>query len=218
MDSFRALASRYARGETPASAVAAAVAELGLSALLPEMAALLPDADAREALLDAAADLASEASPGEPGWAPPEAVAEMRRRKKRNEKEKQQAAGVSSSSSFSSSFSSCSSSSLAAGAWSCARCTLVNAPTAVVCEVCGALRSKQQKKGGWGAAAGPSSSQQQQQQQSQTQNGGSGSGKEKKKPKFERVRLTSGDSRATEAFLVESGAVVRPGNVWTHRR
>ena len=87
----------------------------------------------------------------------------------------------------------------------------------MVCEVCGALRSKQQQqqRGGEEGAGAPS---QQQQQQQPTQVGNNNSGKEKKKSKFERIRLTSGDARATEAFLVDSGAVVRPGNVWTQRR
>ena len=91
----------------------------------------------------------------------------------------------------------------------------VNAPTAVVCEVCGALRSKQQQQQQQQGHASSSSSSSSAAPPSQQSGGG---GKEKKKPKFERIRLTSGDARATEAFLVESGAVVRPGNVWTQRR
>lgn len=219
-DSFRSLAARYARGEAPAAAVAAAVAELGLAALLHEMAALLPDARAREALLDAAADLASRARPGEAGWAPPEAVAEMRKQGGggRGKEKGGPRAFPGSRSSASSSSSPASASVAGGGAWPCSRCTLVNAPTAVVCEVCGALRSKQQQQQQRGGEEGAGAPSQQQQQQQPTQVGNNNSGKEKKKSKFERIRLTSGDARATEAFLVDSGAVVRPGNVWTQRR
>ena len=90
----------------------------------------------------------------------------------------------------------------AAAAWPCSGCTLLNAPSALRCEACGRKAPPRVKagSGGGGSSAPPP-----------PQRGG-------RRPKFERVRLNSGNADATRAFLESTGAVaVRPGNVWTHR-
>ena len=91
-----------------------------------------------------------------------------------------------------------------AASWTCAACTLHNAAGSVRCEACG-KRAPPGARGGVGPPRGAASG-------DPPPHGG-------RKPKFERVRLTSGDAAATRAFLEASGAApVRPGNVWTHRR
>lgn len=107
------------------------VVQLGLLQLVPQLAALCPDADKRAALvaahkryLESAQDnLQSPAAGNSKGWVPPEAamaaLAEVEQQ----------------------------------GSWACERCTLVNAPSSRMCEVCSAPKPK----AGAAAAAGGSS-------------------------------------------------------------
>jgi hypothetical protein len=106
------------------------VVQLGLLQLVPQLAALCPDSDKRTALvaahkryLESAQDnMQSPAAGNSKGWVPPEAAMAALA-----EVEQQ-------------------------GSWACERCTLVNAPSSRMCEVCSAPKPK----AGAAAAAGGS--------------------------------------------------------------
>jgi len=124
----------------PVEAYHAQVVQLGLQQLVPQLAALCPDADKRAALVEAhkqyleALSEVTQAptSRNAKGWVPPEAamaaLAEVEVK----------------------------------GSWTCDRCTLVNAPSSRACEVCSAPRPKapagKQGSSAAGVAAGAGSS------------------------------------------------------------
>lgn len=91
------------------------VISLGLTSLVPQLAALCPDEDKRTALVAAHKRyLEAEQQPaaGGRGWVPPEAAMAALQELKQS------------------------------GSWACERCTLVNAPSSKSCEVCSAPRPK----------------------------------------------------------------------------
>ncbi|KAF8068299.1 GLG1 [Scenedesmus sp. PABB004] len=124
---FREQSGAYMQGGVSAGAYHKRVVQLGLLALVPQLAALCPDAERRAALLGAhrtyleREHAALDAAPGGRGWVPPEAaiaaLAEVEVK----------------------------------GSWGCERCTLVNAPSSRACEVCSAPRPA----GGASAAPAP---------------------------------------------------------------
>ncbi|KAJ9528698.1 hypothetical protein QJQ45_020597 [Haematococcus lacustris] len=117
--SFKAESSAFMRGGVSASTYHDRLLDLGLLGLTAELATLCPLPERRDALLAAhkeylASPLANAARPDSvKGWVPPEAALAA-------------AQAVTASAS-----------------WKCPRCTLVNAPGAASCEVCGAPCSRQ---------------------------------------------------------------------------
>eukprot|EP00878_Enallax_costatus_P026351 GHUV01028280.1.p1 GENE.GHUV01028280.1~~GHUV01028280.1.p1 ORF type:complete len:820 (+),score=339.54 GHUV01028280.1:679-3138(+) len=124
---FRQQSAAFMQGAMSAEDYHSHVVQLGLASLVPQLAALCPDEDKRSALVAAHKQHLESGTPssaGGRGWVPPEAA--MAALQEVEQK----------------------------GSWPCERCTLVNAPSSRMCEVCSAPRRKVSK-----AAAGrPSSS------------------------------------------------------------
>ncbi|KAL4532947.1 hypothetical protein Ndes2526A_g08409 [Nannochloris sp. 'desiccata'] len=131
---FKSKSAAWVKGEITSKAYHSAVSSLGLVSVVPELASTCPDASKRDELL--AVHTSAFAAPPLPSnqqqtsWMPPEAAA----------------AGAAHAAKNSS--------------WSCATCTLVNAPAAVICEACGNRKAlpgdapSQWAGGGAGAAGG----------------------------------------------------------------
>ncbi|KAK9820561.1 hypothetical protein WJX72_011657 [[Myrmecia] bisecta] len=110
-DEFKRESGAFMRGSLPASAFHQEILSLGLAAIVPELAALCPDAQKRNTLLEVHRDSFSQApSQGQGSWVPPEVAA----------------AAADHARQF--------------GSWACSSCTLINGPQAQSCEACRARR------------------------------------------------------------------------------
>ncbi|KAL4444334.1 hypothetical protein ABPG75_012071 [Micractinium tetrahymenae] len=135
---FRQQSGSWVRGDISSQQYHEAVAELGLVSLVPDLASTCPDAGKRAELLAVHKEAFASADgkgKGKGKWVPPEAAAVAARLAEQN------------------------------SSWQCGACTLVNAPSARVCEACGSVRpspsdasnqwkqqQQQQQVGGAGAA------------------------------------------------------------------
>uniref|UniRef100_A0A383VLU4 RING-type E3 ubiquitin transferase n=1 Tax=Tetradesmus obliquus TaxID=3088 RepID=A0A383VLU4_TETOB len=130
---FREQSGAFMQGGVTAGKYHSHCVELGLTSLVPQLAALCPDADKRGALIAAhkqyledSQDSMNAAAAGGRGWVPPEAALAALQEVETK------------------------------GSWTCERCTLSNAPSSRSCEVCSAPKPK---AGAAGAAAGKSAAQ-----------------------------------------------------------
>jgi len=108
---FKNKSAAWIKGEITSKPYHSAVSSLGLVSVVPELASTCPDAAKRDELLavhtSAFAARPPSGSQHQTSWMPPEAAAAGSAHAAKN------------------------------SSWSCATCTLVNAPAAVVCEACG---------------------------------------------------------------------------------
>eukprot|EP00879_Flechtneria_rotunda_P019552 GHRR01020539.1.p1 GENE.GHRR01020539.1~~GHRR01020539.1.p1 ORF type:complete len:855 (+),score=361.96 GHRR01020539.1:259-2823(+) len=128
---FREQSGKFMQGDVSAGAYHKRVVQLGLLQLVPQLAALCPDADKRAALVTAhrqyLQDYDPDAAAAGKGWVPPEAAMAALQ-----EVEQQ-------------------------GSWACEHCTLINAPSSSSCGVCSAPRLKQHPAAASKGSAGRSS-------------------------------------------------------------
>ncbi|KAK9858006.1 hypothetical protein WJX84_008852, partial [Apatococcus fuscideae] len=214
---FKQHTAQFARGSLSPPDFHTQLVSLGLAGLIPDMAALLPDASKRASLLavHSASFGSAPVEAMQASWVPPEAAAAA-------------AAAADQSSS-----------------WSCPTCTLINAPHTTRCEACHKNRPPKPSQptpqgnepavqltapragllsSGVGDAladgrAGSAMPDGQQAASAGGQEDEKGKGKARRIPKFERLRVTGGDPDATESFLDSMREKSsHPQNPWAQNR